>query len=161
MTLNDWCSMAQSTKENCKKALGIFKNVAKILHEIHMKGYGHNDLHMNNIILDEHLNPSVVDFGYTLKFGTQLFRNRVDLNLALQYHYDPSLTVYLEPTCQANDIYSFARHIFNCLILKFGEWISYDLDDLVNMALSHKKTERPSLLNFYYCLEKLESNMKC
>ncbi|XP_068221320.1 uncharacterized protein [Palaemon carinicauda] len=138
--------------------VGVLKKVAKILHDVHERGLGHNDLHTNNIVVDDNMNPTIVDFGYALPFGKLMVMKLVPLKSALWSQYDPLLSVCGQPTCPENDVYSFGRLVYDVLLgdqsYPLEQW--QRLEDLVVKALSPHKENRPTLLEFCDCLHDLE-----
>ena len=160
-TYFDWIKdnlLVPKTPELLCKTLYILRRVGEILDQIHATGYGHNDLHMSNIVLDDNFNPTVIDFGFGLKFGSILFDHEMNLKRALGWHYDPLLSVYKERTCPENDVFSYALMVAYNIIQRFNHLIEpYDqLDYLVARALRPDKSNRPTLTEFTECLKKLE-----
>ncbi|XP_068221317.1 uncharacterized protein [Palaemon carinicauda] len=138
--------------------VGVLKKVARILHDVHERGFGHNDLHANNIVVDDTLNPTIVDFGYARPFGKLMVLELVPLNSALWSQYDPLLSVCGQPTCPENDVYSFGRLVYDVLLrdrrYPLEQW--QRLEGLVVKALSPHKENRPTLPEFHDCLRDLE-----
>lgn len=49
-------------QKSCKK---IFKSLANALVYMHSMNIAHRDIKLENIILDEDLNPKIIDFGFS------------------------------------------------------------------------------------------------
>ncbi|XP_068210378.1 uncharacterized protein [Palaemon carinicauda] len=57
------------------KQVRLLVKVSGILREIHALGISHNDLHIENIIIDEATDePSIIDFGGSMPFGQRSWR---------------------------------------------------------------------------------------
>jgi serine/threonine protein kinase len=51
-----------------KKKVGIIKELARIITELHFHGYSHSDLKLNNIMVDDDLNVYIIDFNISSRF---------------------------------------------------------------------------------------------
>lgn len=49
-------------EKNCKK---IFRNIISALKYMHRMNIAHRDIKLENVILDEDLNPKLIDFGFS------------------------------------------------------------------------------------------------
>ena len=128
--------------------------VATILDSIHKHGVGHNDLHAANIMIDEDCCkdnpdqdpvPTVIDFGFCLPFGSQLYEEQ--LEGWENYHYDPILSRDCGLTSVQTDIFSFAKLVekipFKCSTVQ-----KQQLHNLVERALNPDKSVCPPLCEF-------------
>ena len=129
----------------------IMAKVALILETIHDVGVGHNDLHGANIMIDEPPAegqdevPTLIDFGFSLPFGKQLYEEQ--LEGWESYHYDPILSRDCGLTSAETDIYSFGK-LLEKLPSSSRSPEGRRLDELIRKAQSPDKTICPSLESF-------------
>lgn len=152
-TLYQWMHrVGRSQQKDMVQLLRIFAKLCDILEQIHNRGFGHNDLHMNNIVLDENCNPTIVDFGYSLPFGSLLFRSVDTLKEAVHQHYDLHINALYSLTCPANDIYSLASNVREVMCV--GPCIQ--VMGLIRRALQPYKDLRPSLMELKLSFKEME-----
>ena len=129
--------------EDCIK---ILKQIGEILLFLHTKGYLHNDLKGNNVVLDgANLNPIIIDFGKSRKISkTRLLKPKVDIKKASERypHIAPELHRG-ERQSIASDVYSFGALINR--VLKDGKFDVPALKSAAKSCLSASPGKRPEL----------------
>ena len=128
--------------------------VGEALQHIHFKGYLHNDLKANNVVLEDrsHLyNPVNIDFGKSTKINDPKKKKKKCMSKAEQRvyrqiypHIAPEIVSGSRNASIASDVYSFAKLIqFLCDkdVLNVGA----ERQILKNLALSEDPDVRPHL----------------
>ena len=59
--LYEYIASDKITVESCRK---FFKQLIRVIHYLHVKGYCHRDLKPENILLDKHYNIKLCDLGH-------------------------------------------------------------------------------------------------
>lgn len=103
---------------NFHQRLGIIKGVAATLHHIHQKGYLHNDLKGNNVVIEKStqngtFRPIVIDFGKSVKIkDARLKKPKVNIERAGRRfpHIAPEVLRGSKQT-PASDVYAFGKLI--------------------------------------------------
>ncbi|XP_068237376.1 uncharacterized protein [Palaemon carinicauda] len=140
----------EDNSSNIPKICQVLSRTAAILSAIHRRGISHNDLHSENVMVDEtsipgQSLPKIIDFGYAMAFGSVLFPEA--LEDWADFHYDPVVSRDCGTTSAQTDIYSFAKLISR--IPDGKKWKQQmNLERLVERALSTNKNIRPSLEEF-------------
>ena len=147
----------------CKKKLtpdewkGAINRVTEALHHIHGKGFLHNDLKANNVVLEKRedgYNAVIIDFGKSSKIDEPKKRkklSRADQKAFSQSypHIAPEIVSGTRSQTVASDVYSLAQMI-QVVCKKSGLVLSAEFVILVNLALSEDTDARPNLVDFVY-----------
>ena len=147
----------------CKKKLspdewkGVISRITEALHHIHGKGFLHNDLKANNVILEKRedgYNAVIIDFGKSSKIDEPKKKKKLskaDQKLFRQsYPYiAPEIVSGAGNPTTASDVYSLG-HMVNVIRNKTGLVLSAEFVILVNLALSENPEARPNLLDFVF-----------
>ena len=143
-----------------KQCTSILVGVCKGLQFIHGRGYLHNDVKLDNIVLGAtrtgELKPYIIDFGkarqidcgkmYTLS-DSERQQFKVEHN-----HIAPDLRDGLVPQSVATDIYSYGRVIKQCNSIVIR---SIKLKDFNRIILSYHSNDRPQLDNILNVLTQI------
>ena len=135
-----------------KQCTSVLMGVCKGLQFIHGRGYLHNDVKLDNIVLGTtrtgELKPYIIDFGkarridggkmYTL---SEIERQQFKLE---HTHIAPDLRDGLVPQSIATDIYSYGRVIKQCNSIVIR---SIKLKEFNRIILSYHSNDRPQLDN--------------
>lgn len=148
VTLHQAADNNAVTKANC---ISIFKKICSVLDHVHSKGYLHNDIKGNNVVLERpsasgEFSPVLIDFGKSLKVSSVTLHRR---NGTVMKCKGKS---YLAPEVVSERLYSVASDIFSLgrmlkaisSLLGFYERVR----ELVKMSTRDKPSERPSLYVF-------------
>ena len=108
---------------NVSECVSILKQTGEILLFVHTKGYLHNDLKGNNVVLEgANHNPILIDFGKSRKISkARLLKPKVDIRAASKRypHIAPKLHRG-DRQSTASDVYSFGALILR--VLKDGKF---------------------------------------
>ena len=145
----------------CKKKLtagewkSVINQVIEALRHIHDKGFLHNDLKANNVVLEkteDGYNAVVIDFGKSRKIDAP--KKRKNLSKAKQKvyqqsypHIAPEIVSGTGDQTTASDVYSLAQMV-NFICDKTGLVLSAEFVILKNLALSSEPEARPKLVDF-------------
>lgn len=145
----------------CKKKLtadewkGVINQVIEALHHIHDKGFLHNDLKANNVVLEKRedgYNAVVIDFGKSKKIDAP--KKRKNLSKAEQKvyqqsypHITPGVVSGTGDQATASDVYSLAQMV-NFICDTTGLVLSAEFVILKNLAVSSEPEARPKLVDF-------------
>ena len=148
VTLHQAADNNAVTKANC---ISIFKKICSVLDHVHSKGYLHNDIKGNNVVLERpsasgEFSPVLIDFGKSLKVSSVTLYRR---NGTVMKCKGKS---YLAPEVVSERLYGVASDIFSLgrmlkaisSLLGFYERVR----ELVKMSTRDKPSERPSLYAF-------------
>ena len=93
---------------NMKLTAPVFNDIAETLHFIHSKGFLHNDLKTDNVLIDrgdgDQFRPVIIDFGKSKET-----RSVVGFKRAAQIEYIAPQVKLGEPESPASDIFSFGK----------------------------------------------------
>ncbi|XP_068238891.1 uncharacterized protein [Palaemon carinicauda] len=129
--------------DDVKKIFDVLAKLAQILEDIHRTGFGHNDLYADNVMIEETVCPqdlvaTIIDFVFSLLFGTRLFPRPIKNFEA--YQRDPLLSKYCGRTSPETGIFSFGK-----LMQKIpGYGVNQVLKHLISRSLSRNAKRRPS-----------------
>ena len=116
---------------------------------LHTKGYLHNDLQGNNVVLDgANHNPIIIDFGKSRKISkTRLLKPKVNIKeVSKRYpHIAPELHRG-DRQFTASDVYSFGALVHR--VLKDGKFNVPALKRVAKNCLSTYPGKRPELKDF-------------
>ena len=68
IALSDYMENRDTGFITIDKVLKIMSNVYEALEQLHSVGYVHNDLKPSNIMLDNNLDATLIDLGFTSQF---------------------------------------------------------------------------------------------
>ena len=117
------------------------------------KGITHNDLHADNVMVDDTDNskdpqPTIIDFGRALPFGRRLFPRPLAFYERFPY-LDPYLSFEQGLTSPASDVYSFAYLVTNMKEYKDCP----HLKKLLDKAKNSDPSKRSALDEFVWILK--------
>lgn len=133
------------TKANC---ISIFKKICSALGHVHSKGYLHNDIKGNNVVLErpsvsEEFRPVLIDFGKSLKASSVTLYRRNGTAMKCKGKS------YLAPEVASERLYSVASDIFSLgrMLKAISSMLGFyeRVRELVKMSTRDKPSERPSL----------------
>lgn len=127
--------------------ISVFRKICSALSHVHLKGYLHNDLKANNVVLErasasETFNPVVIDFGKSTKASLlQFYRNLNALECRDKSYLAPEVLRERRYSV-ASDMYSLGRMLkaVSCLVGFYQR-----VRELVKETTKEKPSERPSL----------------
>ena len=132
---------------NPASCLAVFQKICSALYHIHSKGYLHNDLKADNVVLErisvsEELNPVVIDFGKSVKASSvQAYRKGNGTECSTKRYLAPEVRSERRYSV-ASDIYSLGRMLkaISCVV-GFYQMVR----ELVKDLTKERASERPSL----------------
>ena len=130
----------------------VVKHVGEALQHVHTKGYLHNDLKANNVVLEDksrHFNPVIIDFGKSTKIDAPMKKKsmtKAEQKLYQQSlpHIAPEIVNGTRTQTIASDVYSFAK-LVQFLCDKEALNLGAESEILKNLALSEDPEARPQL----------------
>ncbi|KAJ7373365.1 hypothetical protein OS493_012957 [Desmophyllum pertusum] len=140
--------MAASTGiiANDEQCAIIMKETCEALAHLHSRGYLHNDLKGNNVVLDgEKHRPIIIDFGKSVKISKAKLR-KPKLNVKKATKRYPRIAPELhrgERQSTASDMYSFGALINR--VLEKGKFEMHALQKIAKACLSTNPGKRPGL----------------
>lgn len=140
--------MAASTGiiANDEQCAIIMKETCEALAHLHSRGYLHNDLKGNNVVLDgEKHRPIIIDFGKSVKISKAKLR-KPKLNVKKATKRYPHIAPELhrgERQSTASDVYSFGALINR--VLEKGKFEMHALQKIAKACLSTNPGKRPGL----------------
>ena len=111
LTLHQAANTNMLTPTSC---ISIFKKICVALSQVHLKGYLHNDLKANNVVLErarvsDEFNPVVIDFGKSvIASSVQAYGNVNDLERSTKHYLAPEVRTERRYSV-ASDMYSLGR----------------------------------------------------
>ena len=129
------------------------KNVGEALHHVHTKGYLHNDLKANNVVLEDKsrlFNPVIIDFGKSTKIDAPAKKKsmtKAEQKLYRQSfpHIAPEIINGTRTQTIASDVYSFAKLVQFLCDKEALKNLGAEAEILKNLALSEDPEARPQL----------------
>lgn len=112
MELVDGISVDRSPPKTFEQAAEIFEATARALAYMHAKGFVHADMKPNNIIVDAHGNPKVIDLGQSCAVGT------VKKRIQGTPDYIAPEQVHRRPIIDKTDIYNLGASMYWALTRK-------------------------------------------
>ena len=130
---------------------GVIGLVGEALNYIHTKGYLHNDLKANNVLLEKKhaiYNPIIIDFGKSGKIGVPRRKNTMTKTQQKEYrqlypHIAPEVASGKDCTI-SSDVYSLAKMI-DFISVKTRANLCAEIVLWKNLALSDNAEQRPQL----------------
>ena len=156
-SLTVWRAASKKKLDN-NELMSVLDNVAEALQHIHCKGYLHNDLKANNVVLERRYarqyNAVIIDFGKSTKIDSPepkktLSKSEQKIYRQTYPHIAPEIVSGQATASNASNVYSFGRLIeFVCqkALLNLGAKRSF----LKNLALSENAVSRPQLTEFVF-----------
>lgn len=124
----------------------ILKQTCEVLMFMHTKGYLHNDLKGNNVVLDGASHKAtLIDFGKS-KHITKVKLRKPKVNIADAAKKYPHIAPEIhrgERQSTASDVYSFG--VLTLRVLKDGKFDNPDLKNTAKRSLSSIPGKRPKL----------------
>ena len=129
------------------------KNVGEALQHVHIKGYLHNDLKVNNVVLEDksrHVNPVIIDFGKSTKINAPTKKKsmtKADQKLYWQSfpHIAPEIVNGTRTQTIASDVYSFAKLVQFLCDKETLQNLGAEAEILKNLPLFEDPEARPQL----------------
>lgn len=127
--------------------LSFFLKLARSVKQLHARGYSHNDIKEDNVVLGRtgngRMQVSLIDYGLAKKFGSRIdFRGTDPRRLP----WVAKELVLGAPCSPAMDVFSLGYVLNNILDLCHGEYPA--LEDLVDSAMDDNPSQRPSVTRF-------------
>ena len=127
--------------------MSIFKKICFALSQVHLKGYLHNDMKANNVVVErarasDEFNPVVIDFGKSVMASSvQAYGKVNDLERSTKHYLSPEVRIECRYSI-ASDIYSLGRMLkaISCMVGFYQR-----VRTLVKEATKERPSERPSL----------------
>ena len=144
LTLHQAANTNMLTPTSC---MSIFKKICFALSQVHLKGYLHNDLKANNVVLErarvsDEFNPVVIDFGKSVMASSvQAYGKVNELERSTKHYLAPEVRIERRYSV-ASDIYSLGRMLkaISCTVGFYQR-----VRTLVKEATKERPSERPSL----------------
>jgi serine/threonine protein kinase len=143
-------------KLNIDQWLLVLDRVAEALQHIHSRGYLHNDLKANNVVLEmrygSRYNPVIIDFGKSTRINAPKPKkclSPADQRMYRQTypHIAPEIVSGKGTSSTASDVYSFAN-LIEFVRLKAELNLGAQRVLLKNLGLSEMPDKRPKLYEF-------------
>ena len=148
VTLHNAADSKILTIANC---ISIFQKISCALGEVNSKGYHHNDIKANNVVLErtsssEEFNSVLTDFGKSVKASSALLyhRNGYVQNCKVKSYLAPEV-VRKRLYSVASDIYSLGR-MLKAILCMLGFYKG--VRELVKVPTKDKSSERLTLNSF-------------
>lgn len=139
------------------KCADILKQTCKVLMHIHARGYLHNDLKANNVVIDgAKNNPVIIDFGKSCQIvKAKLRKPRLDIDKAMRKypHIAPEIHRGAKQST-SSDVFSFGVLIVR-LFKEAKSEIPQVLKEIAQRCQSSNPRKRPSLAELFETLSKL------
>ncbi|HXJ58546.1 MAG TPA: tetratricopeptide repeat protein [Verrucomicrobiae bacterium] len=123
------------------RAAGLVKTIAEAIHYAHTKGVLHRDLKPGNVLLDEHGQPRVTDFGLAKRLSDpELATRNSELTVSGQVLGTPSFMPpeqalgkreQIGPAC---DVYSLGAILY-CLLTARAPFVGQSLEETLALVL--------------------------
>ena len=101
----------------------LFSNILKAYSSLHSCGVFHSDIKPDNILMDEHFNVKIIDFGLSTYLGISPLLNNVE-NYISTYDFSPKEDVKKRRKSYQSDSFAIGQMFFNILIRKY-EFLEY------------------------------------
>ena len=144
-------------KLSCDEWIRVLDSIAETLHHIHSKGYLHNDLKANNVVLEVRygmqVNPVIIDFGKSTKINSPklkkktLSKSEQKIYRETYPHIAPEIVCGEATVSTASDVYSLAK-LMEFICKKTDLNLGAKRLLLKNLALSENPVTRPQLTEF-------------
>ena len=139
-------AVAEGIITDVSECVRILKQIGETLLFLHVKGYSHNDLKGNNVVLDsENHDPVLIDFGKSIQISqARLLKPKVNIQEASKRypHIAPELHRG-DRQSRARDEYSFRALIHR--VLKDGKFDVPAFKSVAKKCLSVSARKRPEL----------------
>ena len=137
--------------------MSVLDNVAEALQHIHCKGYLHNDLKVNNVVLERRYgrqyNAVIIDFGKSTTIDSlepkTLSKSEQKIYRQSYPHIAPEIICGQATASTASDVYSSGR-LMGFLCQKADLNLGAKRSLLKNLALSENAVSRPQLTEFVF-----------
>ncbi|XP_064087329.1 dual specificity protein kinase shkE-like [Macrobrachium nipponense] len=143
--LMDYCcgqefySFIYDSKTLPSLALQALPDIARRLHEIHLAGYIHADLKTDNVMVNEQVQPRIIDFGLAVKKGRKI---NVGQNMSDSI-YAPEYTRGA-PAQPWGDVYSMGCLVDDTIYALYDD-IPKDYENIIKMAKNINPKLRPTV----------------
>lgn len=155
VTLSD--AVARGIVASTHACVDILKKTCEVILYVHQKGYLHNDLKGNNVVLDgTNHNPVLIDFGKSKRTASaKLLKPKLNIKSATRKypHIAPELHRGDKQT-EASDTYSFG--VLVSRVLEVGKFDIPTLNKIVKKCCSSNPQKRPKLREVLLDLEGLQ-----
>lgn len=106
----------KATSIKKKQWLEVIEKIGGALQYTHEKGYLHNDMKSNNVVLEDNYNPVIIDFGKSTVIGEKAKKKNLSQEEQLAYaekypHIAPEIINGSAVRSIASDVYSLAKLI--------------------------------------------------
>jgi len=131
---------------NVEECAAILKEICNSLMYVHDKGYLHNDLKGNNVVLQgQQRRPVLIDFGKSCLISKAVLREpKLNVDKAIQQYPHIAPEIHRgERQTTASDTYSFGVLIKH--VLKAGKFTLRTLEDIAGRCMSSAPAKRPTL----------------
>lgn len=104
-------NMIKNTSENEKQALNIMRGILNGLNFAHQQGVIHRDIKPSNILIDQHGNPKITDFGIALLIGEDR-KTRTGVGVGTAHYMSPE-------QIRGDKIIDHRTDVYSCGILLY------------------------------------------
>ena len=144
ITLHQAAAADMLNPSNC---IAVFQKICSALCHMHSKGYLHNDLKADNVVLErvsgsEELNPVVIDFGKSVRASSvQAYRKGNGIECSTKRYLAPEVRSERRYSA-ASDVYSLGRMLkaISCVVGFYQR-----VRELVKDLTKERPSDRPSL----------------